>query len=472
VVSRKLVQGTESFLPGFTPWGHSLERILENRFLETLPGFGILALVGIFFILKDRPQWGISLIALYGPLLLGVSLVHESQDIGFLLNVFLVSASGLWVLFGFWGLWALMGRFHGLKNSRILTGIGILVLMGLVFWGRSVFKAEDKSDYTLADDFGKNALRQIPRGGLLVAGGDHYVMPIFYDQFVLGLRPDLLFVPDIFLVHDWGWEQIARQRPEWDRQWTKQKNLGERWSWLLTKADAQGGAYYALGFRYLEPILSQSANRWAAAGLSRRWLAPGQGAPFSAEGLMNEMRAERTRGMGNSQNFTEGDFSTLQIRRYYADQFFQAAKEISGVSGFQLCFWDAGLSRNPLNAAACDDLAGELVQTGNWELALWILKQGLSDDSASIPCWFNLMGIYKRAGWDAKADDCYHRLLLIGWKGSPGQSPAGLNKLQLHPAVYYAKLSRRYKGQGLSFLSQKSLELSEILSSDPSGAAL
>jgi hypothetical protein len=297
-------------------------------------------------------------------------------------------------------------------------------------------------------------------------------MPIFYDQFVLGLRPDLLFVPDIFLVHDWGWEQIARQRPDWDREGARQNTLGERWSWLLSKADAHGGAYYALGVRYLEPILSQGATQWAAAGLSSRWLAPGSGSSFSPNEVMNELRAERTRGLTDDQNFTDGDFSTLQIRRYYADQFFQAAQEIPGLSELQLQFWDAGLSRDPRNASACNHLAKELVQAGNWELGLWILKQGLSADPTSVPCWFNLMGIYARAGWAAKADDCYERLLSIGWSGPKALSPAGVNKLKAHPAAYYAKLSRRYKGLGLSFLTRKSFEMSEILSRDPSGAAL
>jgi hypothetical protein len=472
VVSRKLVQGSESFLPGFVFWGHSLSQVLENRFLETLPGFGILALAGLFLILKNRTQWGMGLTALYAPLLIAVSLVRESQDIGFLLNVFLVSVSGLWVLFGFWGLFILMGGFSKPKNSWLLTGVGILVLMGLVFWGWSVFKAQDKSDYTLADDFGKNALRQIPRSGLLVAGGDPYVMPIFYDQFVLGLRPDLLFVPDIFLVHDWGWEQIARQRPDWDRGWTNQKTLEGRWNWLLSKAQTRGGAYYALGIRYLEPLLSQGAHQWAAAGLSSRWLAPGSGASFSQNEVMNELRSERTRGLSDGQNFTDGDFSTLQIRHYYADQFFQAAQESPGLSDIQLQFWDKGLCFNPMNASACNHLARELVQAGNWELAIWILKQGLSADPTSVPCWFNLRGIYARAGWDAKAGDCYRRLTLIGWSGSKAPSPAGWSKLKVHPAAYYSKLSRRYKDLGLSFLTQKSFEMSEMLSRDPSGAAL
>ncbi|HET9870691.1 MAG TPA: DUF2723 domain-containing protein, partial [bacterium] len=268
VVGRGLVSGHESFLHDWASYVGSAQRV-GAVLAGGLPGAWVLVLVGWSAAWRQRWGWVGALGVLAAPVVAAVVAVREAQDIHYLLGAYLVSVSVPWVLFAFAGFRSLFDRL-GTGGRWMGPALLAVALLALSIWGCRVLYLEGKADYSLADDLGKNALRGIPRGGLLVAGGDHYVMPVLYDQAVLGLRPDVLFVPDVFLAHQWGWEQITERRPDWGEGW-KGQVLGRRWEWLVSKARASGGAYYALGPRYLDPVLAQAPGTWIPAGLARRW---------------------------------------------------------------------------------------------------------------------------------------------------------------------------------------------------------
>jgi tetratricopeptide (TPR) repeat protein len=482
VVSRQFVKGGEPYFHPVSFYLGSIHVILKGWVFDWCPGFGILACLGIFFILREKLGWGRLFLILYVTILIGVFGVHEEKN-NYLLNVYLVSMSGLWTLFGFWGFWSLARRISK-RNSRLLGGpVFIFMVIGIGFWAFSVFRLENKSFYTLAGDFGENALKLTPRNAVLVAGGDHYVMPIFYDQFVLGLRPDVLFTPDIFLTHDWGWSQIARKRPMWNAGWRSEKTLAGRWAWLLREGDEAGGVYYSFGTRYLEPVLNQARGEWIPDGLVTRWAPQGEGAGFFPGKLDWELGLERKRGLASYWNFEGRDYSSTEIFHYYGDQFFKTADWFreKGQGAGELPWLDRGLSLYPLDSAACNNLAALVAQAGNWELAIVILKDAVKLSPDSIPGRFNLTALYEKEDYRQQAETSYK--ILSSLMGSPDETLKAINlKLSLsnqpkthrvpRPSTYYDQLAKSYNARGLAYLAQKALETSQILSQDPSGMSL
>ncbi|HET9870140.1 MAG TPA: tetratricopeptide repeat protein, partial [bacterium] len=163
------------------------------------------------------------------------------------------------------------------------------------------------------------------------------------------------------------------------------------------------------------------------------------------------------------------DLSSREIYRYYGDQYFQAAawREVEGRPA--PFFWDHGLAFDPGNGTALEHLARSQARAGNWELAARILRQAVEARPDSAAGWFNLAGIYSRAGLRTQAGDCWGRWSRLGGKG-----PLAVARSRTSPksADYYAKLSRRYATMGLGFLALKAGETSRLLSRDPSGGEL
>ncbi|MGH7738873.1 MAG: protein O-mannosyl-transferase family [bacterium] len=480
VATRKLVAGSESFFHGLPGYVNSILQLIDSLHQDWFPFFAVWVVLGLVFIFRGRLVWGFSLLVLYLPVWVAVMAVQEKESIDYLLNVFLVSVSGLWVLFGFWGGMVLIRKFFR-PRYRLIWGLAVVLVLGVLsLWSFRVFQLESKSGYTLAGDFGINALRQIPRDGLLVAGGDAFVMPFFYDQFVLGLRPDVLFTPDVFLAHNWGWKQIENQRPAWRMDWNAEKTLGQRWQWLVARADREGGAYYALGARYLDSVLNSSPGQWIPDGLAFQWVNPNARAKVDSNRLLSQMDGERRRGPIWTDHRGKLDFASEQITRYYGDQYFQAARFIrrKGDAPKRLVFLDRSLEIYPFNADACNVLAQLLDQEGNWEMAIEVLRQGVRARPSLIPLWFNLTRLYQREGNWAKANFCWTQLMSRGWKANGafrglreshkrravGRGPRSAEKLFLQARVY--------QKHGLSFLAEKALETSRNLLRDPTGMSL
>ena len=483
VVSREAVKGRESYFHTLSFYLGSLHEVFMVLWFYWCPGFFLSVCVGIYFIFRERSGWGFSLLALFFPVLAAVVSVHEPQSIDYLLNVYLVPVSGVWVLLGFWGFLILSEKVSRSYGRRVWVIIFILFGITAGFWGFSVFHLENKRFYTLAGDFGKNVLKLSPRNSVLIAGTDHYVMPLFYDQFVLGLRPDVLVTPDIFLVHGWGWDQLAEARPSWGVDWKKEKSLVGRWAWLLQKGNEAGGVYYALGPRDWEPVLSQIPGNWVPAGAATRWITQGERFQFVPRELEHGMDQERTRGLSAYWNFAGRDFSSTRIFGDYGEQFFEVGDWLRGQgrSREALVWLDRGLCFYPLDPAACNSMAGLMDRAGNWELAMVILKDDLRSNPLSITNWFNLIRLYEQQGYANQAAASYKVLASLVGSGSDilkavNPEALGLNQAAVHrlphSGTYYAQLAKSDEASGLTFLAKKAFETSEILSQDPTGAAL
>jgi hypothetical protein len=214
VVTRQLVAGLEPLSRDFSFYQGSLKEYFRVMTLHWMPGTFILFLIGIGeFWRENRSKfWG--WLTLYCPVFLAVMLVHEEKNT-YLVPLYIISLSGLVMIAFVLGLHRVLAFLNGYKNKMVYGIFIIAILLASFFWLVQDQIKENRAQYTLAEDFGENVMLDIPRDGLVLAEGDHYVMSLWYLQVVRKLRPDILFEPADFLVHDWGWEQISRFDPRY-----------------------------------------------------------------------------------------------------------------------------------------------------------------------------------------------------------------------------------------------------------------
>jgi hypothetical protein len=161
-----------------------------------------------------------------------------------------------------WGKWIermRMGKFAVL----------VMLFLAQCLWLYQVYNREEKSRYHLAEDFAENVLQSLPENSIMIAEGDHYVMGIWYELYGRGRRPDLVFEPGVFLVHDWGWRQIARQNKDWSNV-ASSPLFGERLKALT--AQSSHPLFYSLDNEKLAPVLKLLPGSWRREGLAARWI--------------------------------------------------------------------------------------------------------------------------------------------------------------------------------------------------------
>ncbi len=314
VVSRQLVAGVEHWIQTGAFYLESAKEIARAGFMDWLPGFMIVSLIGVVVLRKKDRSLVYGFLALFLPVLMGVFAVHEEYNTH-LIPCYLVSLSGLAVLFGFVALRSLQTSLPHPQEAVILAG-----LLGLAagVWLAHVFQAEDKSRYTLAEDFGTNVLMGLPRGAVLLADGDHYVMPIWYERYAQGKRPDVVFEPSVFLYHGWGWKQLIDQSA--DLKPVESSPLFQERLDALARVGPAHPLFYSLGREFLEPALEKMPGAWVPRGLVYAWELH---RPFPLEvsrRVFQVLGKERLRGWEGFQMDLRRDLSTEQIYRYYAEQ--------------------------------------------------------------------------------------------------------------------------------------------------------
>jgi hypothetical protein len=256
------------------------------------------------------------LLCLSTPVFLAVFAIHEQQNT-YLMPVYLVPLAGLASIFGFFGFFYLLILVNKKEIQRIIIMLFIFFSLGWLF---HVFQMEDRSDYLLAEDFGENVLKNIPRGAILLADGDHYVMPIWYEKFVNQKRLDLIFEPSVFLLHGWGWKQLADQSEDLKPVITSSRLFQQRLD-ALTKFPRSHPLYYSLSTKYLEPALSKTPGYWVPNGLTYAWEAQRPPSKKTTKRLIETIKEERLRGLGYGINRVL-DPSSADIYRYYHSQTF------------------------------------------------------------------------------------------------------------------------------------------------------
>jgi len=315
VVSRQLVAGVEHWVQGVPFYMESAKEMGRALFLDWIPGFAVLSLGGLALLWKQNRKvfWGLA--ALGTPIFFGIFAVHEEYNT-YLLPAYLVSLAGLLVLFGFVAIKSFLENLAVPKAIPLLIGVFGLLAAEQLF---GVFQLEDKSRYTLAEDFGTNAMKDLPLGAILLADGDHYVMPIWYSHFAQGKRPDLVFEPSVFLYHGWGWKQLGDQSEDL-KPLVNASNLFQDRLNALTQAAPRHPLFRSLGREFLGPALDKMPGVWVPRGLVYAW-EPRM--PSGSERLSQAFRGigeERLRGLEADGTGAEMDPSSQQIYRYYAGQ--------------------------------------------------------------------------------------------------------------------------------------------------------
>ena len=315
VVSRQLVRGSENWIQPLSFYAHSAQWELKSLAFYWAPGFGFVALLGAVMLWRKDRALFLRFLFFCVPLVTAVLLVHEERN-QYLVPVYLISAAGITLVFGFLGIQWIVGRSNSPQGRTLAFVLLFIVGTG---WGFYVFQNENKNGYLLEEDFGINVLKAIPQDGLLLADGDPYVMSIWYQKYARGLRPDIVFEPSIFLYHDWGWRQLTAQSPDL-REAIDSSNLFVGRVVALTELSRKHPFFNSLGREYLAPVLKEVPGHWVPKGLIYEWR---QGIP-PHEKLKGNFdfvsRMERYRGLSMEPNLSMLDESSRQIYGYYALQ--------------------------------------------------------------------------------------------------------------------------------------------------------
>jgi len=319
VLSRRLVAGLEPLSLHLEYYRTFLDQLGMVLGRHWLPGFVLGMIPGVYFLFIQHRRFLAGITALLLGVGTAVALVHEAQNT-YLVPLYLISLCGLIWLVGVCGWWGLLGKF---RNGRWIILLTALLIVSA--WLDHTYQLEDKSRYTLADDFAENVLQEIPKKSLFIAEGDHYVMGIWYELYGRGLRPDLVFEPGVFLLHDWGWRQIARQDEDW-------KILGdtplfqERLEILLGQP-LRHPFFYSLDNIKLRPALARLPGGWRREGLAYRWVDPKAVRPdgFLRKRLATALSKQRFRGRDPKVDLA--DPSSGVILDYYRDEYSGKPKE-------------------------------------------------------------------------------------------------------------------------------------------------
>jgi tetratricopeptide (TPR) repeat protein len=460
-VTRESYRGLEPLFRNTAFYLSFIKEYLHILSVYWMPGFAVLALVGLFYLWRHARNLFYSTLLFYLPVVAAILAVPR-EETKFLLTVYLLSSQGLAAFWGFVGILFLVRGLFKLGSQWPICVMALLFAAGL-FWEGNVFKKEDKSQYYLASDFSINALKTLPTKSIFLAEGDNYVVPLFYQRFVLGLRPDIVFIPSIFLFHDWGWSQLAAQDPPVAAAVKSSHSLDGRLGALARLGDTRG-FFYTLDQAYLGSQLNQmNGGTWTPMALEERWGSARIAPKLISQMVLNLAAQERLRGL--TADYDPEDVTTFEIHHYYANQYFSAGRWLRGKGDFQdaLLQMDKGLHFYPRAAYAYADMAAILGGEGYLELARRLSLAGIEADPGYFPNYANLGNVYLIEGNVSGARECYQSAL--GRVRDPEPVKLKLKALEnvaedkKHPGARdkspseYRTLDEGFKKQGMILLS-------------------
>jgi len=400
VITREAYRGMEPLFRKGSFYVSFLKEYFRILSVYWLPGFVILASIGLFYLWRQYRALFYSTLILYIPVVLAVLAVPR-EETKFLMTVYLVPTQGLLAFWGFIGISLLLQKLSGLKTKLAMGAVVFLFGAGL-FWTCRVFKQEDKSRYYLAADFSINALKLLPSKSFFLAEGDNYVVPLFYQRFVLGLRPDVVFIPSIFLTHLWGWNQLAAQD---ERVAAARSAMLYDWIEALSMMKGRGGLFYTIDQAYLRTgAMNESWTPWALERLDSKTAINPQ---WVSDHVLKLADTERFRGL--NADYDPSDITTFEIHHYYANQYFLTALWLHTKGDWDdalRCF-ERGLPFYPKAAYAYNYMAAILGSQGYLGLAEKLCLLGIEADPGYYGCYENLANVYRLQGDSAKAKDCW-----------------------------------------------------------------
>jgi len=164
------------------------------------------------------------------------------------------------------------------RQRRItLWRIAVLALIGVAALGS--YPRADASRTCAVEDYARNLLSTVERGGLVLGLGDAETFSILYAQEVLGLRRDVQFINVKLLAHAWYVAQKRRERPDLSYEFS-----GRRIDTLsLISRELRRGVPVYLATVYNQKVVSAFAGY--PVGPLIRLLPPGAPTPSPAEVL-------------------------------------------------------------------------------------------------------------------------------------------------------------------------------------------
>lgn len=311
VVSRQLIAGHEPWIQNPLFYFETVKEISKVFVFYWLPGFIFFVLIGMRILWINEKRVALAMLLLLLPVFAGIVAIHEQKNI-YLLHAYLVPLAGLIGVFGFWGFRSL---FTFTNNKMTQWMMIFLFIFVSVAWFIHVFQIESKNEYLAAEDFGENVMKPLPEGSILLAEGDHYVMSIWYERFVKQKRQDLIFEPSVFLLHGWGWKQLANQSKDLNQVESGSTLFGNRLE-FLTRFPLAHPLYYSLSMMELGPVLAQMPGIWVPKGLTYEWESQKPNQPRIDHPNIRTFQDLRIRGM-DYWGSPAMDPSTAEIYRYY-----------------------------------------------------------------------------------------------------------------------------------------------------------
>jgi tetratricopeptide (TPR) repeat protein len=462
IVERRLSSHTETFIRGVDHWRQWGGEYIDLMRDYWWPGFWILGLLGAGVLASRHRKLMTSLLVFYLVVLYSLMTVARDEVI-FLLNVYLIALCGVFALWGFTGMIFLSGSL-GQKSKSLYYGVLLLMTLGVGWGGVRTFILENKSRYTLAEDFGINAMQSVSRNAVLLADGDHYVMPIWYEKYIRGLRPDILFEPSVFLYHDWGWRQLAlvSESRKGNPILYHSDNLPGRLGELVHQTSHP--VFYSLGREDLDPVLQKSGGEWIPYGLVSRWGVTGSNPKQCFDELLDIAESQRLRGVKDWESDPGLDYSSGEIFRYYGRQHYEAGHwlENRALDWLALRQFDMGICLGPSEAFALNDMAVILGKMNYLPMAYRLCVMAMMNDPDYLPIYENLAQCFMKENNYEEASKVYQKImdlsgpspeLQIKLKYAQVLSRSTGNTFQNPDSIQkYKDLEQRLKREGMPFL--------------------
>ncbi|MDR3713717.1 MAG: DUF2723 domain-containing protein [Puia sp.] len=138
-------------------------------------------------------------------------------------------AFAIWIGLGVLYVYDLLKRkLGGTQSAMLASGICLLAVPARMC--AQEWKAHDRSMKTLARDSAADYLNSCAPNAILFTGGDNDTYPLWYDQEVENIRPDVRVIVTSLLGSDWDINQLRRKVNESAPipiSWTQDKYLGD-----------------------------------------------------------------------------------------------------------------------------------------------------------------------------------------------------------------------------------------------------
>jgi len=173
--------------------------------LEQYTWLGVLLAIYGLFSLRSRH---ILIVTLWmGTTFLLYALLYGSTDSQ-------VNLLPVWLIFAIWLGYGLQDVFKLIHNfSKIRLAAACLLSVILILRIPFVFPSVDVSDEPSAQDFVDQSLAEIPRDALVFVDGDEQIFSLWYAQFALKRRLDVVLVAEGLLPYRWYIDNLHRNYP-------------------------------------------------------------------------------------------------------------------------------------------------------------------------------------------------------------------------------------------------------------------